>query len=127
MILDRESRKMLDLLISSEPDLPRRTFSYERICELSGKDPDDMFPIIKKLVSSGLAETGYAVTPSGKQHDRGIALSQDGRKYKEIGRLVRREQWKERIVGFVFGVLTSVAASLIIKLVTEYIIQSGIR
>ena len=37
------------------------------------------------------------------------------------------EQWKERIVGFVFGVLTSVAASLIIKLVTEYIIQLGIR
>lgn len=99
MILDRESRKMLDLLISSEPGLPRRTFSYERICELSGKDPDDTFPIIKKLVSSGLAETGYAVTPSGKRFDRGIALNQDGRKYKEIGRLERRQRWKERLIG----------------------------
>lgn len=115
MLLDKESKAMLDLLLSSEPDKPRQSFSYEHICEISGKEEADMFRIVKGLVSNGFAEYAYRVTSSGRK-DAGIALTQSGVKYKELGRLERRERWKERFFGFVFGVATSVFAAIITRI-----------
>ena len=115
MILDKESKDMLDLLLTSKPDSPRNSFSYDYICEISGIPEDDMFPIIKNLVKTGFAEYAYRVSSSGRK-DAGIALTQVGLKYKEINRLERRERWKERIAGFCFGVASSVIAAIIIKL-----------
>ena len=106
MILDKESKDMLDLLLTSKPDSPRNSFSYDYICEISS---------IKNLVKNGFAEYAYRVSSSG-QKDAGIALTQVGLKYKEINRLERRERWKERIAGFCFGVASSVIAAIIIKL-----------
>ena len=105
---------MLDLLLTSKPDSPRNSFSYDYICEISSID-DDMFPIIKNLVKNGFAEYAYRVSSSGRK-DAGIALTQVGLKYKGINRLERRECWKERIAGFCFGVASSVIAAIIIKL-----------
>lgn len=115
MILDRQSKSALDRLLDAKPDRPRKSYSYDYVCEVLGLSADDIFPILKKLVSDGLAEYAYTVTKSGKK-DVGIALTQNGLKYKEIGRLERRERWKERMFGFAFGVFTSVISSIIIKL-----------
>lgn len=113
MILDKESIEMLDLLSVSTPDKPRKSFSYDYICELSNLDSDDMFPIVKNLVANGLAEYAYRVSSSGRQ-DAGIALTQAGLKRKELQRLEKRERWKERIAGFISGV----AVELVVVLIT---------
>lgn len=112
MKLDAQSREMLDLLLSSEPDGPRKSFSYHRICEISNLEEDDMFPVIKWLVSCGFAEYAYRTGNSGRK-DVGISLTQSGLKYKEYVDMSRKERWIERAVGFVFGVASSFLAALI--------------
>lgn len=114
MILDKESKDMLDLLLTSKPDSPRNSFSYDYICEISGIPDDDMFPIIKNLVKNGFAEYAYRVSSSGRK-DAGIALTQVGLKYKEINRLERKERWKERAFGFFSGILITVIGGIILS------------
>ena len=101
MLIDKASRKMLDLLIAGEPDLPEKTFTYDAMCELSSLDEDDVLPIAKGLVSQGLAESAsYFGGP-----DVGIALTQKGLCYKELLGLERRQKWFERLWGFITGVI----------------------
>lgn len=116
MLIDKESREMLDLLLVSEPDCPRRSFSYDRICELSGLDEERMFPIVKGLVEKGLAEPAYRSSSAGRR-DVGIALTQSGIKYRELRSLERRERWKERAYGFFSGVLLTILSGVIIQTV----------
>lgn len=114
MFVDSDSRGMLDLLLVSEPDCPRRSFSYDRICELSGLDDDKMFPIVKGLVERGLAEHAYRVSPAGRR-DVGIALTQSGIKYRELQRLERAERWKERAYGFFSGMALTILSGFILQ------------
>lgn len=101
MTIDKASRKMLDLLIAAESDLPNKTFTYDTICEVSSLDEDDVLPIAKGLVSQGLAEiASYFDGP-----DIGISLTQKGLCYKELLGLERREKWLERLWGFITGVI----------------------
>lgn len=116
MLIDKESREMLDLLIVSEPDCPRRSFSYDRICELSGLDEERMFPVVNGLVEKGLAEPAYRVSSAGRRA-AGIALTQSGIKYRELRRLERVERWKERAYGFISGVLLTALSGVIIQVV----------
>lgn len=41
-----------------------------------------------------------------------VTISTKGENYRELCRMERIERWKERGIGFVFGVLASVAAGL---------------
>lgn len=116
MLIDKESREMLDLLLVSEPDCPHRAFSYDRICELSGLDEERMFPVVKGLVEKGLAEPAYRVSSAGRRA-AGIALTQSGIKYRELCRLERVERWKERAYGFVSGMLLTLLSGLIARIV----------
>lgn len=63
MLIDKESREMLDLLLVSEPDCPHRAFSYDRICELSGLDEERMFPVVKGLLNQLTAFPPLAAGP----------------------------------------------------------------
>ena len=112
MILDRESKTMLDNLISGEPDYARGTFSYEYICEQFHMDSDDVLRIAKELEKKGLVE--YARWSSGPS--MGVLLTQAGKAYREINRLESKERWKERIIGFTFGVLSAVSIAVILEL-----------
>lgn len=114
MLIDRKLKPVLDLLIKSTPDRPMGAFSYDKICELSGMDQDEVFALTEKLISGGLAQYAYAVSRE-KRYAVGIALTYDGRKYKELGRLERIERWKERALGFISGVLATVLSSLILS------------
>lgn len=98
MLVDKQTRDALDKILLSEPDSPRKSYSYQRLCEILDLDEDDMFPVVKNLVDKGLAEYAYAVSGE-KRRDVGIALKQDGLKHKELCRLERVQRWKERFVG----------------------------
>lgn len=111
MFLDKESRKMLDNLISGTPDYPRGTYSYDYICETFSVDEDDMFRIIEGLEEKNLVE--YARWSSGPS--MGVALTQAGKAYKELRRLEAPERWKERIIGFLAGVASAVLVAFIIS------------
>ena len=98
ILLDKETRHALDSISAAQPDCPRNSYSYPYLCEILALDENDMFPVVKNLVVKGLAEYAYAVS-SQNRRDVGIALKQDGLKYKELNRLERRERWKERFIG----------------------------
>lgn len=107
MFIDQESKDMIDLLINNKPDGVRKSFSYDYICELSGMNEDNMFPVVKNLVASGYAEHAYSNSKTFGRVDRGIALTQRGLKYKEYQKLESGARWKERIFGFIAGVVTT--------------------
>ena len=115
MLIDKDTRKLLKLLNNSEPDFSRGIFSFEHILEISKMDEAKLSPIVKELEKQGLAE--YAAYSSGMKI--GIALTQRGKKYKELQRLESRERWKERIIGFVSGVLATVLSGLILELLSR--------
>lgn len=102
---------MLDNLISGTPDYPRGTYSYDHICEAFKIDEDDMFRIVKGLEEKKLVE--YARWSSGPS--MGVALTQAGKTYKELRFLAARERWKERLLGFLFGVASSVLIAFIVS------------
>ena len=102
---------MLDNLISGTPDYPRGTFSYGHICEAFKIGEDDMFRIVKGLEEKKLVE--YARWSKGPS--MGVALTQAGKAYKELRSLEARERWKERLLGFLFGVASSVLIAFIVS------------
>lgn len=112
MYLDKESRKMLDNMIAGTPDYPRGTYSYDYICETFGLDEDDMFRIVKGLEEKKLVE--YARWSSGGS--MGVLLTQSGKAYKEIRRLETADRWKERLWGFITGVILTALAWILTSL-----------
>ncbi len=123
MILDEQSRAMLDLMIQSEPDGCHRSFSFPHLRSLSHWTEEEVSSVISSLVGKGLAS--YAYTEQECFHDghvsknqeiAGACLTQDGRKYKELMHLERIERWKERLFGFVSGVLVTVFGGVILSL-----------
>lgn len=114
MLVDKQTRNALDRIMSCQPDRPRKSYTYQYLCEILDLDEDDMFPIIKNLVDKGLAEYAYVVGRQGRR-DIGIALKQDGLKHKELCRLERIQRWKERVCGFSSGVALTVVATVILQ------------
>ena len=112
MLLDKETKRVLDTIMAAQPDNPRNSYSYPYLCEVLALDEDDMFPVVKNLVEKGLAEYAYVVSGQ-KRRDVGIALKQDGLKYKELNRLERRERWKERFIGAGVTILVWILQELI--------------
>lgn len=124
MILDKQSRAMLDLMIQSDPDDDdNHSFSYPYLQELSNWSDDEVSSVVNGLVAKGLAGhiqykkesfLGYAVEPI--QGSKGVFLTQDGRKYRELIHLEQIERWKERLFGFVSGVLVTVFGGVMLSL-----------
>ena len=112
MFIDSESSEFLDCLISGRPDYGRGVFSYDYLSELLGMADDDVIRICKALAKQGLVE--FARYSTGA--DMGVALTQKGKTYKELQRLETKERWKERLYGFVSGVLITVLGGIIGKL-----------
>ena len=102
MLIDKESKKLIKLLRSGNPDGPRDSYSYEQICKISGLDENEMFRIVKNLVDVKCAEYVYRTSRQGRR-DYGIALTQRGYRFDEYARLEAVERWKERILGFIMG------------------------
>lgn len=111
MILDKSSRILLDALISAEPDFPLGIYSVQSALSVIPLCETDALRIIRSLCSAGLLERAH----DQNGHEIGIALTQSGFCYKEVKALEARARWKERIIGFVFGVLTSVVATAILS------------
>lgn len=111
MIIDESSRAALDALISGEPDLPKGVYSFQSALSLIPLDEVAAHRVIRSLLSSGLLELAH----DQKGNEAGVALSQRGLCYKELQKLETKARWKERIIGFVFGVLTSVVATAILS------------
>ena len=59
MFIDQKSKDMIDLLINSEPDGPRKSFSYGYICEISHGCRRHV-SYCENLISSGYAEYAYS-------------------------------------------------------------------
>ena len=111
MIIDESSRAALDALISGEPDLPKGVYSFQSALSLIPLDEVAAHRVIRSLLSSGLLE----LARDQKGNEAGVALSQRGLCYKELQNLETKARWKARIIGFVFGVLTSVVATAILS------------
>lgn len=116
MLIDKQSISIIKLLLNSTPDSPRNSFSYDYICELSNLNENDMFRIVKHLVKCGYAETVYSNSPTFGKQARGIALTQFGVRYKEYQKLETIVKWKERIYGFIAGVVSGVSIAYLIKI-----------
>lgn len=122
MFIDKDSRTMLDNLISGEPDYPRGAYSYSYICEAFNMDEDEMFRIVKGLVANNLAEYAYWNTSAGEV-DMGVVLTQSGRAYKELKKLETLERWKERAWGFFSGIVVGVITTLAIQRLPQLLTQ----
>ena len=114
MIVDKETRRMLDTLNASTPDRPCRVFTFERIAELMSAELPDILPAINGLIKQDFAETANYKTPRGPV-PMGITLTQRGIKYRELLRLEAAERWKERLFGFISGVALTLLAALIAR------------
>ena len=110
-MIDKSSRAALDALIAGEPDRPQGVYSFQTALSLIPLDDVDAHRVIRSLLSSGLLDLAH----DQKGNEAGVALSQRGFCYKELQKLESKARWKERIIGFVFGVLTSVAATSILS------------
>jgi len=114
MRIDKVSRIFLDNLKSGNPDYPHDTYSYKHICQSFDMAEDTMLRIVK-----GLAVDGYLefATWNGSI-DMGVALTQKGYAYRELRSLEARERWKERFLGFLCGIATSLLVWWLITLLS---------
>lgn len=109
-MLDKKSKILLSFLNKQ----PEKTFIYLEEEEYPDElgDNDDFFALVRYLDENGYVET--ISSSSGAQ--LGIRLSHKGAHWKEFRGLERRERWKERLCGFVSGVLVTVISGLILRL-----------
>lgn len=108
-MLDKKSKIFLDFLEKR----PSKHFIYYEEPEYPEElgDNDDLFALIRHLEKNGYVEI---ITTSSGLHI-GVRLSHKGASRKEIRRLETRERWKERIWGFVSGVLITILAQFILS------------
>lgn len=107
-MLDKNSKQLLNKLISDMPDLPFNAFSFDYFneynlnnCEVSSQ--------IEYLISNGYLEKCMR---NGKWV--GYNLTHEGRHYKEIQRL-------ENIDFFKKSILVPIAVSILTTLITAFI------
>ena len=109
MMLSRDTRQVIDTLLTYDEDLPNRFYSV-RLLETKIQEPIRVMDVLDDLAEMGLLQWG------DRQHT-GFRLMERARAYKEIQRLENRERWKERLTGFVSGVLLTVIAWILSEVV----------
>ena len=93
MILSKDTRKVIDILLTYDEDLPNRFYSVRFFFFLI-KAPVRVVDVLEDMDNLGLLRWG------DKQHTA-FRISERARSYKEIQRLEKWERWKERLIGFV--------------------------
>lgn len=109
MILSKDTRKVIDILLTYDEDLPNRFYSV-RFLETKIKAPIRVVDVLEDMDNLGLLLWG------DKQHTA-FRILESARSYKEIQRLEKWERWKERLIGFVSGVVLTVIAWLLSAIV----------
>ena len=109
MILSKDTRKVIDILLTYDEDLPNRFYSV-RFLETKIKAPIRVVDVLEDMDNLGLLRWG------DKQHTD-FRILESARSYKEIQRLEKWERWKERLIGFVSGVVLTVIAWLLSTIV----------
>lgn len=106
-MLDKKSKIFLDFLEKR----PSKNFIYYEDPEYPEElgDNDDLFALIRHLEKNGYVEI---ITSSSGLHI-GVCLSHKGANRREMHRLETKERWKERVWGFVSGVLVAILAQFI--------------
>ena len=109
MILSRNTRIVLNTLLTYEEDMVNRFYSVSML-ESKIRKPIRVVDVLNDLNEMGLLQWG------DKQHTA-FRISERARSYKEIQRLEKWERWKERLIGFVSGVVLTVIAWLLSTIV----------
>ena len=109
MILSKDTRKVIDILLTYDEDLPNRFYSV-RFLETKIKAPVRVVDVLEDMDNLGLLRWG-------DKHHTAFRISERARSYKEIQRLEKWERWKERLIGFVSGVVLTVIAWLLSTIV----------
>lgn len=102
MILSKDTRRIIDTLLTYDEDLPNRFYSV-RVLESKIKEPIRVVDVLDELECKGMLRWG------DNQHTA-FRILESARSYKEIHRLEELERWKERLIGFVSGVVLTVIA-----------------
>lgn len=108
MKLSKDCKKILDAVILLKPNNGIRFYTNDYVLNVSdlGMTPERFLGTLDML------ESAKAIIWGDKQHTA-FALTERGRSYKEIDRLEAVDRWKERLYGFLFGVLTAVVVDII--------------
>ena len=105
MKLPKDMWIVIDTLLTYDEDLLNRWYSV-LLLESKITKPIRVVDVLQQLSELNLVQWG------DKQRTA-FRLLTFGRSYKEVQRLESRERWKERLIGFVFGIVTSgIAAAL---------------
>lgn len=112
MILSDNTKRLIDALLGYEPDLPNGFYS---VTTLQEKLPGiSTVMVLESMANRGLIRWG------DKQHTA-FWLLEEARAYKNIEKLEGKERWKERLIGFVFGIAAGVATGLLVAWLTGLI------
>ena len=100
MKLSPDCKKVLDTVKDLKPNNGIRFYTNEYVFQSSdlGLTPQEFTGVLDML------EEAHAIKWGDQQHTA-FALTEQGRSYKEIDRLERRERWKERAYGFITGAI----------------------
>ena len=100
MKLSWDCKKVLDAVKDLKPNNGIRFYTNEYVFQSSnlGLTPQEFTGVLDML------EEAHAIKWGDQQHTA-FALTEQGRSYKEIDRLERRERWKERAYGFITGAI----------------------
>lgn len=102
VILSKNQKAVLDYCIKNKYDLQGRFYTLNHLAgHIKPLAYDDVFEVCSSLVEKKLLMWG------DNQHTA-IRLTSDGRDYKELHHLESREVWKNRIWGFITGIVSGV-------------------
>lgn len=104
MKLSKDTKRVISVLNSTDPDLPNGFYDVNKIsAHHSIKDiPGDA---VRGILET-MERQGFVVfDPKHRIAVRKLELC---RSYKEIDRLESADKWKERVCGFVFGIVSTV-------------------
>ena len=87
--------------------------SFQELVDAAQAPPSDVLAAVKYLEENNFVEYRSLTTRRGTIH-LSFHLTHTGLHYKEFRQLAARERWKERIIGFISGVLVSVVGGLIL-------------
>ena len=89
--------------------------SLEKLCEAVDANQTEVLAAVAYLVRIGMAEYRSLKSRTSPPVNISFRLRHEGLRYKEFRRLTRKEQWKERLIGFFSGIAVTVLGGLILS------------
>lgn len=112
MIFSDDTRYLIDTVCSYEPDLPNGFYSVSKL-------QTKMNRVDATMILESLGNRGYVHW--GDKYHSAFWLLEEARAYKNIEKLENRERWKERLIGFAFGIVTGVATGTLVAVLSGLI------